>query len=540
MESYLLAFISALVISLAVLPVMIRLAPRIGLIDRPDARKVHATPVPRVGGWGIVIGTIVALAIWMPMDRMISAFAMGAFILFLFGMWDDRSELGHYTKFLGQVLAVGIMVFYGDLYISRFPFLDSELPPSVGIPFTVFALVGMINAINHSDGLDGLAGGESTLSLIAMAYLALLAQGDVPLTIAMAVLGGLLGFLRYNTFPATVFMGDGGSQVLGYTLGVLAVVLTQELDPSLSPAVVLLLLGLPIADILFVLYRRIREGNNWFRATKNHVHHRLLERGFVHQESVVIIYSIQGVSVLGGLWLREHSDWMIVMTYLAGCLGIFVLLHIAEVRNWKVRPAKNPVLRKLSGLKHNRRAVVAPRRFLEVAIPVYLVFESASASTIDMGIGVIGAVLFGLLLLTNILVGRRRSLAGRALIYTVCSLVVYLSISGPPVTNGWLRTSEIAFFVLLAAGIAISIRTCPARRQNEFRTTAMDYLMVLVLWIALNLTPHPFAPLEAMVFKLVVLLYACELLIVERRERWQRLGIPSMAAAGIIAIRGLI
>jgi UDP-GlcNAc:undecaprenyl-phosphate/decaprenyl-phosphate GlcNAc-1-phosphate transferase len=125
-------------------------------------------------------------------------------------------------------------------------------------------------------------------------------------------------------------MGDGGSQFLGFTLGFLAVLLTQQADTSLSPAVVLLLLGLPIADILVVVGKRISQRMNWFLATKNHIHHRLLDAGFVHQESVVIIYSLQTLFVLSGILLRYQSDWLLILIYVMSCAVIFVSLSNAE------------------------------------------------------------------------------------------------------------------------------------------------------------------------------------------------------------------
>ena len=251
--------------SLAIVPLMMRLAPRLGMVDQPNSRKVHAYPIPRVGGWGIVLGALVAILVWAPFDELVLCYIFGVVVLFAFGAWDDRRELGHYTKFIGQLVAVSPVVFIAGLYVVHFPFVGPHaIPAWAAMAFTVFALIGMTNAINHSDGLDGLAGGEAVLSLVAIGFLAYLAKGNLTVLIAFSVIGGVFGFLRYNTHPAVVFMGDSGSQVIGFSLGLLAVLLTQRTAPDLSPTVVLLLLGLPVADILYVFYRRIREGRNWF------------------------------------------------------------------------------------------------------------------------------------------------------------------------------------------------------------------------------------------------------------------------------------
>ncbi|MBT8440174.1 MAG: undecaprenyl/decaprenyl-phosphate alpha-N-acetylglucosaminyl 1-phosphate transferase, partial [Gammaproteobacteria bacterium] len=153
-----LPLIIAVVISMVVIPVMARLAPRIGMVDMPDPRKVHARPVPRVGGVGIVLGALVPIALLLPLDLPLASFIFGAIVLFAFGALDDCRELGHYVKFVGQFIAVITVVYVGDVFVTQLPFMGGEpVSEAIGRPFTVFAMVGMINAINHSDGLDGLA-----------------------------------------------------------------------------------------------------------------------------------------------------------------------------------------------------------------------------------------------------------------------------------------------------------------------------------------------------------------------------------------------
>ena len=277
----LILFVAAMVVSMTIVPIMMHIAPRIGMVDLPDPRKVHVIPIPRVGGVGIVIGALIPIIFWLPFEPLIISYIFGCFVLLVFGVWDDSCELGHYVKFFGQFLAVLPVVYYADLYVSILP-LVGEIPESVGKIFTVIAIVGMVNAINHSDGLDGLAGGMSMLSLACIGYFMYLADDMSMFLLVVSVMGGVFGFLRFNSHPAKVFMGDGGSQFLGFTLGYLAIVLTQVSNPALSPALPLLFLGLPIVDILAVFYLRISGGMNWFKATRNHIHHRLLDLGLTH------------------------------------------------------------------------------------------------------------------------------------------------------------------------------------------------------------------------------------------------------------------
>ncbi len=146
----------------------------------------------------------------------------------------------------------------------------------IGIPVTVFFLVAVSNAVNLTDGLDGLAGGLSFLTLCGIAYLAYLSNDSTVLLLTVPFLGGLLGFLRYNTYPARIFMGDGGSQLLGFIMGVLAILLTNSTRGPFSPVLALFLLGLPFLDTLGVAGQRLAEGRSPFIGDRKHVHHKLM------------------------------------------------------------------------------------------------------------------------------------------------------------------------------------------------------------------------------------------------------------------------
>ena len=156
-ESILLLVIVAMSTSMALIPLMIRLAPALGMMDKPDPRKIHLAPIPRVGGVGIVVGALIPLLIWLPWNDLTLSYFLGSLVLLVFGLWDDARELGHYVKFAGQFVAALLVVYYGGLHVSVLPFGGMEpIGETWGQFFTVFAIVGMINAINHSDGLDGL------------------------------------------------------------------------------------------------------------------------------------------------------------------------------------------------------------------------------------------------------------------------------------------------------------------------------------------------------------------------------------------------
>ncbi len=544
--NYLFLIAAATMISLAVIPIMVRLAPKLGMMDIPDEdRKVHSNPIPRVGGWGIIIGALVPVVTLTDMSPTVLCYLFGCIVLLLFGAMDDKQEMGHYTKFIGQIIAVVPMIYIGGIYASELPFIG-EIPKWFAQAFTMVAMIGVINAINHSDGLDGLAGGEALISLGAIALLAWITPGnELTIILALAAIGGLVGFLRYNTHPAMVFMGDGGSQFLGFTLGFLAILLTQNADANLSKTVVLLLLGLPIVDILVVLKKRAQSGSNIFRATRNHLHHRLLEIEFAHKESVVIIYTVHTFLVCCGIWLAHGNDWLITGLYLVVCGMSFVLLNWAEKSNW--RPRETGVFLMLSNslnaIEKNQLLMHGSRRFLEIAIPGFLIALSIWINDIPRDFGIVAALLAILLALQTVNIYPFRVNTRRGIIYITVVFVIYLStIDRITWLNPWAVGLERIFYVAVCLAIFIAIRFSPGRRKEEFKVTSFDYLLFFLIVGALLFAKSPllFGTFNVNIFIVVlaITLYASELLLVERRERRDFLGGAALFTLIVIAVRG--
>lgn len=536
-----LVFTLAVAASMLAIPLVGKLAPYLGLLDHPDARKVHTAPVPRVGGWGITLGSIVPLVISLQLDPLLQSYVLAVIVLFAFGVWDDARELGHWTKFAGQFAAVAIIVWHGDLYVSRLPF-DLTLGPIAGKMFTMFALVGAINAINHSDGLDGLAGGESLLSLIAIAVLGYVVGDRVLVGVALATIGGIIGFLRYNSYPARVFMGDSGSQVLGLTLGFLVVYLTQVAHTAISAALPLLLLGLPIADILVVLYQRIRSGGSWFKATRNHVHHRLLELGFDHYETVIIIYTIQALLVVGAVPLRYQYDLAVAATYLFVVGALFAALHFREANGWRLRKRDGPGSRLATIVEHfgdSRLLRHAPFIVISVVVPGFMLLGSLWVATVPRDFAVVAGVLAAVIAAEMLRAPAAGSLPARAAIYATAIFTAYLFINYP----GFARP-RVEFVTVLALGIlavAIAIHVRFASTKQEFGTTPTDYLIVfgviaLTVFGTIDIDSRSVVELVAYT---TVLLYGCEVAIsVARRTRI--LNAAALAALMILAVRGAV
>ena len=540
--TFILPLATALLISMVVIPVMVRLAPRLGMIDQPDQRKVHAVPVPRVGGVGIVIGALVPVVLLLPMDQSLLAFVIGALVLFGFGALDDCKELGHYVKFVGQFIAVLAVVYFGDVYVTWLPFMGGEpVSELIGRPFTVIAMVGMINAINHSDGLDGLAGGESLLSLACISWLAWLAGGEAVLIIALATIGGVFGFMRFNTHPARIFMGDGGSQFLGFALGYLVVVLTQDVNPALSPALPALVLGLPIADIIAVFAQRIYKKMNWFRASRNHIHHRLLDLGFYHYESVVLVYSIQALLVLCAVLMPYETDALVVGVYLVVVATVFVLLYVAERTGWAMRKKAAPSDAENAIVPSRYRAwlVEMPYSIVYYGMALFLLAGAFLVTDIPLDFAVVANVLF-ILLLVRLLLGYRAGLLPlRLLVYVTIVFIVYLLQTYQPAYLSGADPVTYGFFGAMVIGIALTIRFS---REGGFSVTPMDYLIVLAILVLAGLASNDIvdAAITAMMLKAIILFYGCELILDRMSKRWNLFSMAVLASLLVVGARGLL
>jgi UDP-GlcNAc:undecaprenyl-phosphate GlcNAc-1-phosphate transferase len=404
-------------------------------------------------------------------------------------------------------------------------------------------MIGMINAVNHSDGLDGLAGGMTLLSLSCIAYLASMADtdGSFVVLIALAVLGGVVGFLRYNTHPAKVFMGDGGSQFLGFSAAFLTVYLLENVNSALSRALPVLILGLPIMDILAVFAQRIYHGMNWFRASKNHVHHRLLALGFDHYESVVIIYSIQTLFVISAIFLCYESDALILSIYFGVCAALFVFLTVAEHRRWQAHRASRAsgFARIINSIKAHRFFIAAPVQFIGIAIAVLFVAVSLLAKHVPGDLGILSAVLAGTLALYFVARISVDSIIAQAVHYVTAAFVVYLESRHLGQNIPGFDIMQATYFGILVAAIGLAIRY---GEKSEFRTTPMDYLVIIVALTAsfvMQSTPE-MAEVGLMAAKLIVVFYACELIVRRMHRKWNTLNIATFIALAVLAYRGLV
>lgn len=530
------SFALALFLSTALVPVAIRYATAMGLVDEPDERKVHTQPIPRVGGVAIVAAFFLPVFIWISSFEGLAAFLVGAGIIAVFGFLDDRHDLNYKWKFFGQIVAVAVFML-GNLEINKLPFLgfgDGVLV-WLGYPIVALFLLGVTNAVNLSDGLDGLAAGSSLLSLGFLAFLAY-GAGDYAYTvIAVSAMGGLTGFLRFNTHPASVFMGDTGSQFLGYVAGCLALMVTQSENLPVSPVLPVLILGLPILDTLMVIALRLRDGVSPFKPDKRHLHHQFLATGMQHYQAVAAIYILNFVLLLLAYAVRFSSDIAVLQIYFLFAAvslgGLMFMKHAPVAQRRRKRIAekterRNLWLRKIGWL-HSRGAVLIQCLLGFIWVAFVIVGEGYEQW---LGLPVIiAAVVVGLF-------WRRyqfdNKLLARIIFYAASVLVVY-SVSAGSVIElpSWRSLNVLDLFLgVLIVLLALVIRTT---RKEHFKLDTQDILVLLVLLSAplLNLGAGSQSEMVGGIVRLAILLYAAEYIV----SRLQR-PVVATVAAGIVLL----
>jgi len=291
-----LGFVLAASIVIILTPFMARLARRIGVVDRPaDERRMHAAATPLLGGLAIYVGVAAPMVALVDMrDPIAKAILIGGTIVVAVGLIDDYFEMPPLLKFAGQLAAIAVVVAFG-LRIGRFsvPLTGASvtLPQAVSIPLTVIWMATIINMVNFIDGLDGLAAGVCGISALTFCVIAIsLNRG--PMGIIAAVLAGAaFGFLRFNFYPASIFMGDAGAMFLGFVLAVISVQGVLKGAASVALIFPLLVLGLPFFDLFLVVLRRWRKGMPFYTASRDHVHHDLvLLAGFSQRTTVLLLY----------------------------------------------------------------------------------------------------------------------------------------------------------------------------------------------------------------------------------------------------------
>ena len=292
-------FVVAGLIAAIVTPLSIFIAPKVGAMDVPkDKRRVHNKPMPRFGGIALYAGIMVGLAIFAQGRPHLAEILIGCTLIYILGAIDDIKGMKPIIKFAGQVVAASIVFGMGlriEFVTNWFGEGNVDLGIAVCYIVTVVWLVGITNAVNLVDGLDGLAAGISAISALSIAYVSYIHGWYYPTTCMMILAGVCLGFLPFNFHPAKTFMGDGGSQVLGFSLAALSILGTVKSATLVVVVIPALVLGLPIFDTLMAIIRRTVRHQSIGTADKEHLHHRILRAGFGQRRAVFLMYSLSGI-----------------------------------------------------------------------------------------------------------------------------------------------------------------------------------------------------------------------------------------------------
>src|SRR2546421_5955822 len=354
-DNGLLGFGLALVIALLTTPVARAFAWRIGAIDEPRERSLHQFPTPRLGGLAIVVAVVAATLIFLPHDKKTHAILIGAAVIVLVGAVDDLLELSADFKLIGQILAAAIPVI-GGVRVTSFtlPFVHHvSLSPVLAYTLTVLGLVALMNIVNFIDGVDGLAAGVCTITCIAFAIIAFSQHRIEPHAagvLALITAGASLGYLRHGFHPASIFLGDSGSNLLGYLLGAIVVQGALKTNALVGLAFPLLVLAVPILDSSFVIAKRIKYRRPVYQADRSHFHHRFANIGFSPRRTTLYLYGWTLTLAALALALRfvPYSDhhghfdtkWVLVLVAfglaaLAASIYLVLVLEILKLKRFR-------------------------------------------------------------------------------------------------------------------------------------------------------------------------------------------------------------
>jgi UDP-GlcNAc:undecaprenyl-phosphate GlcNAc-1-phosphate transferase len=534
-------FIS-LFLTIAVMPLARELCIWIRAVDIPGGRKIHETPIPKGGGLAMAAGVSVPVLLWAVPDEFVKALFVGAGLVLLFGLLDDLKPLSWKTKFAGQLTAAAVVILWGGVEIRNLGEIwQYRLPGYVAFPLTFIVIVGVTNAVNLSDGLDGLAGGICLLSFASLAYLGYVGENITVTLLALAVAGAIFGFLRFNTHPATLFMGDAGSQFLGFMAVCLALRLTQGNTP-LSPVLPFVILGFPILDTIAVMTERISEGRSPFYPDNKHFHHRLLRLGLFHTEAVAVIYALQAGLVSAAVLFRYHSEWLLMTGYAIFALFVTGGFLIADKTGFKFKRydlIDRVIKGKLKALKGKKTHYLRfAFRATQIGLPGLLIATCLMTGDMPAYFSYPALGLAGMILASFIFGNGVLTAATRVGLYLLIPAAVYLAGGGvvQSIFNGYsVRLYHLAFIAVVLC-VLFTLRF--TRRQRGFKPSPLDFIILFLAVVVPNL-PDPMISGQHMglvATKVIMFFFSYEVLLGEMRGNVRGVALTTACALIIFAL----
>lgn len=525
--------------TLVLIPQLVRVSDRLGLVDHPAHRKVHARPIPVCGGIAMVCGACAALVLCGVHLHALLPYCVGAFLLVAIGVIDDIRDVGYRWRLFWQV-AAALIVALGGTTLQNLPFFGPPGPPTwLAVVLSVLFIVAVTNAVNLLDGLDGLAGGCVLLSLLAIGLVGGHGETQDATLLAAVVAAAILAFLRHNTHPAAVFMGDAGSTFLGFTLAVVALMTIDARPPGFSVFALLPLIGLPLVDTAKVFCERLILGRSPFAADRRHLHHRLLSAGLRHKDVVTTCYLIQGAMVFTAALLHDRGHLHLAIFSVVAALSVIVAVEGVARSGIVARRQTAAWERRNLWLRRWRWLPKASRLAVGYAIAAYLVVGAALPGSVPADLAAMAVMLAVLLLFEQRLAAVGLALPLRIGVSATVVLIGCLVISEPLAASPLARAAIPGFAGVLAALLALAMRVT---RREIFPISPQDILVGIVVLgtmaaIAAGLIDHWLA---GPAIALVALLYGCEYLSAEHRTPALVLRHAAIASLLIVAGRGVL
>ncbi len=323
--------LSTFIFSLILVPIFKKVAFHIGAIDYPNKRRLNKVPMPTIGGVAVFFSFLLGYMIFGNKSSEMISILIASFIILMVGLIDDIKPISAKYQFLGQLIAVSVIIFYGKISIEHFTILGLDIifPTPINYLVTILFMVGIINAIDLSDGMDGLSSGISIIYFVTILMISYLLgmSGNIDTIISILMIGALLGFLVYNFPPAKIYIGDSGSNFMGLMVATTALY-GYKVATFTSLLIPLLILATPIIDVLFSIIRRsLKKENPFTTPDKEHLHHQLLKLKFSTKQSLAVIYSINmGFSIASILYAINYIQYAIVLYVILMVVFLFIVL----------------------------------------------------------------------------------------------------------------------------------------------------------------------------------------------------------------------
>ena len=323
--SLIMSFVVTMVITALLIPIVMKIGAKLGIVAHKNKRTVHKVEVPRIGGYAIYISSLIGMVIFLKTDPQINAILIASFLVFFIGLFDDVHDLSPKTKLIVELIAALIVILYGDIYLKGFDFLPANLPPILPGAITVLWIVGITNAINLIDGLDGLSSGISIIVLFTISITSLTSGRTDIASLSLVLAGAIMGFLFYNFHPAKIFLGDCGALYIGFMISVISLLgFGYNVSTFFTLGAPIVVLMVPIMDTLIAIIRRKVHHKKFSEADKAHLHHNLMFKlKLGHRKSVIVLYGIT--------FLFSLTSYIYLYDSLLGTIMFIILMLIFEL-----------------------------------------------------------------------------------------------------------------------------------------------------------------------------------------------------------------